>query len=258
MGVDPAVRAVPAGRSTLGDHRRRKAGVRARGLAISLAAHLLVGAALLLAWPVQRPIAEPRALSVAVVGLAAPGALLPEPSAVRAQERREAIRSAPRDRRPARAAPRTSVDRVPADTGSPPEQGGELSEAQLAGAVTADAGPARGGCDMARRLQTALRDDPLVRAAVLRSPGKAILVWSGDWVKSAGEEGKGLAAVREAMMWEIAFAPKACQATAEHGLVLLSVNPGLGDVRLAVGADRWRWSDLLVSPGGVGFGATAP
>jgi hypothetical protein len=130
------------------------------------------------------------------------------------------------------------------------EPGPELSEAQLAGAATADGGPSGAACNMARWLQAALRKDSLVVAAVSRSAGKAILVWDGDWVKSAGEDGKGLAAVREAMLWEIAFAPKACRDGAEHGLVLLSLNAGHGEVRLAVGAEHWRWSDLLMSRAG--------
>jgi hypothetical protein len=117
-----------------------------------------------------------------------------------------------------------------------------LSEAQIAGAASAGSG--RGGeCDMAARLQSALRRDPLVRAAVAGSAGKAIIVWNGDWVRHGGEDGKGLAAVREAIMWEVAFAPRACRAEQVHGLVLLSL-PG-GAARLAVGQGEWRWSDLL-------------
>jgi hypothetical protein len=70
------------------------------------------------------------------------------------------------------------------------------------------------------------------------------MVWNGDWVRSVGEDGKGLAAVREAMMWEIAFAPEACRTRPVHGLILLSMN---NTARLAVGAGEWRWSDLLRS-----------
>jgi hypothetical protein len=121
----------------------------------------------------------------------------------------------------------------------------ELSVGQLAGAASADSGPAGGACDMARWVQGALRKDPLVRAAIAASPGKAIMVWNGDWVRSRGEDGKGLAAVREAIMWEVAFAPKACRSEPVHGLVLFSVNDGRGSTRLAVGSAQWRWSDLL-------------
>jgi hypothetical protein len=98
---------------------------------------------------------------------------------------------------------------------------------------------------MARMIQRALRRDPLVQAAVLDAhrAGKAIMVWDGDWVKSGDQDGKGLAAVREAIMWEIGFAPAACRAERMHGLVLLSLNDG--STRLAVGGGDWRWSDLL-------------
>ena len=98
---------------------------------------------------------------------------------------------------------------------------------------------------MAARVQLALRKDPLVRAALAGSAGKAAMVWNGDWVRGQGEDGKGLAAVREAIMWEIAFAPPACRAQSVRGLVMLSLNEAAGSARLAVGTGEWRWSDLL-------------
>src|SRR6516164_7437970 len=113
------------------------------------------------------------------------------------------------------------------------------------GATSADSGGGGGSCDLARQLQGALRKDPLVQAAVAGAGGKAIMVWNGDWVQSNGEDGKGLAAVREAITWEIAFAPEACRSRPVHGLILLSLNTGPGAPRLAVGAGEWRWSDLL-------------
>jgi hypothetical protein len=121
----------------------------------------------------------------------------------------------------------------------------ELSASDLAGAASADSGGGGGQCDLARQLQGALRKDPLVQAAVASSGGKAIMVWNGDWVRSNGEDGKGLAAVREAMLWEIAFAPESCRTRPVHGLILLSMNTGAGATRLAVGTGVWRWSDLL-------------
>jgi hypothetical protein len=104
---------------------------------------------------------------------------------------------------------------------------------------------------MARRLQAALRKDPLVQAAVARARlapgpgGRALLVWNGDWVQSGGEDGKGLAAVREAIMWEIGFAPPACRSELVRGYILLSLSEGAGSTRLALGSPVWRWSDLL-------------
>jgi hypothetical protein len=102
-----------------------------------------------------------------------------------------------------------------------------------------------GSCDMAARVQSALRRDPIVRTAVAATAGKATLVWNGDWVRSNREDGKGLAAVREAIMWEVAFAPAACRAQSMRGLVMFSLNGDAGPARLAVGSPYWRWSDLL-------------
>jgi hypothetical protein len=73
--------------------------------------------------------------------------------------------------------------------------------------------------------------------------GKAILLWNGDWVQASGQDGKGLSAVREAITWEVAFAPASCRMMRMHGLVLLALTDGV--TRFAVGANEWRWSDLL-------------
>jgi hypothetical protein len=121
-----------------------------------------------------------------------------------------------------------------------------VSDSQLAGAATAGEGGGGGGtCDMARVVQQALRRDPLVHTAVEGSHrlGKAIMLWNGDWVRSGGQDGKGLSAVREAVMWEVAFAPEACRNRPVHGLVLLSLADGA--TRFAIGSGDWRWSDLL-------------
>jgi hypothetical protein len=77
------------------------------------------------------------------------------------------------------------------------------------------------------------------------------MVWDGDWVRNRGEDGKGLAAVREAIAWEVAFAPQACRAEPVHGLILLSMGQTQGATRLALGQDEWRWADLL-KPGRAG------
>jgi hypothetical protein len=149
---------------------------------------------------------------------------------------------------------------MPAGKDKTTSAGVELSDHELSGAATAGTSPSGGGCNMPRRLQNALRKDPLVLAAVAQADqGKAIVVWNGDWVRRPDQEGHGLAAVREALMWEIGFAPEACRAQAVHGLVLLSLNDGPGAARLVVGAGDWRWSDLLFSrstAGGRGGGAS--
>jgi hypothetical protein len=99
---------------------------------------------------------------------------------------------------------------------------------------------------MPRWLQAALRKDPQVQSAVAGAHrGQAIVVWNGDWVRHGDQEGAGLAAVREAIMWEVAFAPEACRREPVRGLVLISLNDAPGSARIVLGADRWRWSDML-------------
>jgi hypothetical protein len=129
----------------------------------------------------------------------------------------------------------------------------EVSESELGGAATAGSGRGGGGasCDMIRRLQVALRKDRLVQSAVAQAHrGQAIRVWNGDWVRHGEQEGAGLAAVREAISWEVGFAPEACRHESMRGLVLISLNDSPGAARLVLGHGQWRWSDLLFSKGG--------
>jgi hypothetical protein len=219
--------------------RRRR---RILGALPSLAGHLAILAIiLLLPKPLPVTTVEEGPISVSLV----PG-IKPAP-APKAEEEAPKPTAEPPKRHTLvrRAAARAPPEAPPAGKDPrPPQAGVELSAAELAGAASADAGGGGGSCDLARQLQGALRRDPLVQAAVAGSVGKAIMVWNGDWVRSVGEDGKGLAAVREAMMWEIAFAPEACRTRPVHGLILLSMN---NTARLAVGAGEWRWSDLLRS-----------
>ncbi len=125
-----------------------------------------------------------------------------------------------------------------------------LTDHQIAGAArVGESGGGGGGCDIARALQQVLRRDPLVRAAVMDAGrlGKAIMLWNGDWVQTGGQDGKGLSAVREAIMWEVAFSPEACRNEPMHGLVLLSLADGT--TRFAIGSGNWRWSELLFARG---------
>lgn len=156
--------------------------------------------------------------------------------------------------RPPKTPPPRNVVTVPAAKTAALEAPMEVNDADLAGAGNADSGPAGGAagaggsCNMTRRLQAALRKDPQVRAAVAEAHrGRALMVWNGAWVRHPGQEGAGLAAVREAIQWEVAFAPEACRKTPVRGLVVLSLNDGPGAARLAVGAGEWRWSDMLFS-----------
>jgi hypothetical protein len=242
---------------------------------MSLVCHLLILSAFLMAREAPPKPPEPSPIEVSLVSEA------PSPSAAKthAAARTPAPRPAtPRPPTPKAAPIRLAVqpkpaplhrNSLPADDAPAAIAPPVVSEAQLIGATTADSGPSEnemggagngaaggaggggsgrgGGCNMARRLQNALRKDPLVQAAA-RTPGvggKALMVWNGDWVQGSGEDGKGLAAVREAIMWEVAFAPAACRAEPVHGLVLLSLNDAPGTARLVVGVGGWRWSDLL-------------
>jgi len=143
-------------------------------------------------------------------------------------------------------APLPPVDAAPADDFSD-----VLSASQIAGALSADSegggggGNNGGGCDTARIVQQALRRDPLVQTAVedAHRLGKSVMLWNGDWVRSGAQDGKGLSAVREAIIWELAFTPEACRNKPVHGLVLLSLQDG--GTRFAIGTGDWRWSDLL-------------
>lgn len=176
--------------------------------------------------------------------------------------------------RPSRAPvpPPPDVETVAARAPAPPTPMATLSDAQLAGATVAGPGGGAGGragsrgadgaggsaagdggCDMVRWLQDALREDPEVRAAVARAqgevgPGKALLVWNGDWIRNPGEAGEGLAGVRQAIAMEVAFAPHACRAQPVRGLVLISFSDAAGGPRLVLGKSAWRWADMLRGP----------
>ncbi len=238
--------------------RRRWRG-RVGATVFSAGAHAALLAALLLSWR-----GTPMAIDLppVVVSLAPLPAVLPppKPPAPPSQSKPAAKRKAPQQpaaapRLMARASPAPPApDPLPMAPAKTPATGGEgdsVTGAQLAGATSVGDGDGAGGdgsggggeCDMARRVQMAVRKDPLARAAIHAAGARAIMIWNGDWVQSGVEDGKGLAAVREAITWEVAFAPLACRHQHVRGLVLLSLNDG--SARLALGAGDWRWSDLL-------------
>jgi hypothetical protein len=217
------------------------------GAALSVAGHLVAILALISALtPPPRP-AEAIPMKVSLVAWPPPAPKAPPvvaaaPSAV---EPPAQIDQTPTAAPRAAVAVRVTAHAPAAVAASAGDAGDGLSDAQIAGAATAGSVPAGRPCDMLQRLESALRKDPLVQAAIAGSNARAVLVWNGDWVRSNREDGKGLAAVREAIMWEIAFAPPACRAEPVRGLVLLSVSTAPGSVRLAIGSAEWRWSDLL-------------
>jgi len=208
-------------------------GTRAGALALTLAAHAAALAALLWGWAKPAPPLppEPAPLEVTLVKSQPPAPQAQAPGAPVTFVQPQV---------PHVAMPSVTLTAVPVD-----DKSDLLTGAQLAGAVGAGEGSGGGGCDTARRVQAALRRDSLVRTAVSDAGriGKAVMLWNGDWVRTGGQEGKGLSAVREAIVWEVAFAPEACRNQRQHGLVLLSLADGA--TRFAVGAGEWRWSDLL-------------
>lgn len=134
---------------------------------------------------------------------------------------------------------------LPVAPGRATSPGDELGEAEVAGAATAESGG--GECNMASWLEGKLRGDRRVRDAMAAAyRGKPLLLWrDGAWIQRSGEEGQGLAAVREAVMWEVAFAPVACRRQPVHGLVLLKLAAGPAAPRVVIGGGAWRWQDLL-------------
>jgi len=244
MGEEPSGTNTPPG--LLGDPRRGRARrSRFYGAAgVSVAAHLgLLVAVLSMAPSAPRPVA-PAPAAVDIVAFPRPAPLSPPP--------------APAKPSPPKPPPPASLFRptlaqapphpLPAEKQITPDPLPGLSDAELAGAATAGSGSGAGGggaCDMAKRVQDALRRDPLVQAAIAPLGGKALMIWDGDWVWLPGEDGRGLTAVRQAVMWEIAFAPSECRGQTMHGLVVLSPTDTAGSTRLALGEGVWRWSDLL-------------
>lgn len=218
----------------------------------SVAAHALVAVVLLhvRSTPPAPPEAPP--MLVSLVALPPPPPPEPKPGKPVAKARPAPARPkppqpAPRKlSRPAKAPP--TVAPILAAAG-PASRGDAVSDAELSGAATAGSGSGGGGraCNMAQWLQTRLRNDRTVRAALAGSDGRAIRVWNGAWVRHGEEEGDGLSQVREAIMWHVAFAPEACRAEPVRGLVLLSLADGPGSPRIVMGASAWKWSDLLHS-----------
>jgi hypothetical protein len=204
----------------------------------TVGAHVAVLTALL--WPHTRPpaAAKPELALIQV-------SLLPTPPGPEKPEKDDA--GGPQNVvQPTPPPPPTRVpSRVVVETVQP-DNSDLLSESQIAGAASAgEGGGGGGGCDMSQAVQKALRRDPLVRAAVegANRSGKSVMLWDGDWVRTGGQDGKGLSAVREAIMWEVAFVPAACRNQPMHGLILLTLEDGA--TRFAVGKGEWRWSDLL-------------
>lgn len=230
---DPPLPSEWSGLQQLGGPARRRDRIRAGAFAAGV--HLVVLCALL--WPKDsRPVQRESSLTIVSLDVAKP----PGPPSPEAAES-EASNTVPPPTPMQVRAPVFAVAAVP-------DNSDLLSESQIAGAASAGEGAGGGGggsCDLARAVQQALRRDPLVHTAVQNAnrQGKAVMMWNGDWVRSGAQDGKGLSAVREAIMWAVAFAPETCRNEPMRGLVMMSLADG--STRFAIGAGSWRWSDLL-------------
>jgi hypothetical protein len=213
--------------------------------ALSATLHLLAFSCLLWVKPPVRPEPQDLPMVASLVVLPKPDPKppappSPKPTPPKAGGHHSAVRMA--------KAPRAVSVLVAAKTPKP-DTSDLLSDAQIAGAASVgegDGGGGGGSCDMAQAVQRALRKDSLVQTAVFDAhrSGKAIMVWrNGDWVRNGDQDGKGLSAVREAIIWEVGFAPEACRQQTMHGTILLSLSDGA--TRFALGGGNWRWSDLL-------------
>jgi len=226
--------------------------------AASVVCHLGILLALVGAQPDPPPVTDLPPIQVQLVELRpeppAPPAPKPSPeppAPTPPKPKAAAKKPSPPRKAIARPTPKAPPDVRPllAQTGPETNPDADVSDAELASAATADSGGGGGGgraCNMAQWLQGKLRKDRKVQAAMADAHrGRPIRVWNGDWVRHPGQEGAGLAAVREAIMWEVAFAPEACRAERVRGLVALSLNDGPGSARVVMGAGDWRWSDLV-------------
>ncbi len=252
------VRTRPAG--------RRRAAARLLVAAPVAAGHLLL--LLILAGPAQESLPPERPVEPPVTALLLePPPPAPAPAPAEAPAPPAPAAAAPPVRpasapplltpRPPRRPPPADVRPLAAAPAQADAAGVFLGEGALAGARVAGPGAGGGGdgsgqgCDMVRRLQDALAADADIRAAVDRSHRAmgprdgAILVWNGEWLRSPGQDGKGLAGVRQAIAMEVAFAPEACRAEPVRGLVVIALDDGPAGPKLALGTGHWRWSQLL-------------
>ena len=217
---------------------------KAMGLAVivaSLGVHGLIAAALLAGWQAYRPAPEPEATELALVPFAT---LFPAPTPPKASPAPKKA-PPPRKRAPHKVALRSSPIVQDKPALHQVNFGPGLSDTALFGAAEAGSREGGGACKMAARLQASLLKDSIAQSALANLNGRAIMVWNGAWVRFDGEDGNGLSAVREAVMWDIAFAPKACQDEQMHGLVVLKAGRG----RIALGGGAWRWGDLVTRHG---------
>jgi hypothetical protein len=270
-GASPPPGPTPAHPPSLIPGRRRRQAALRRALVISLAVAGHLGLLQLMLWaqPIDHPFVEAPVVRVAMVDLTPPPPPPPPPKQTETTGGKPKVATETKApptppasfARPTPAPPTPQPMTLAASPKPSREPFLELGEdqARTASGVSdgegsgSGSGPGNGPggeCDMLRRLQAALSRDGRVKAAVggalgeRASTGRGMVVWNGDWVTSEGQEGKGLAALRQAIIWEVGFAPKACREQAVRGYVLVNLG---AQTRIALGSSSWRWSDLLGS-----------
>lgn len=219
--------------------------------ALSVVGHSALLGVLVARQPEALPVVPER--PVMMVALAPPWIPLPQPSPAPPTPTGAKMAAAPQtaptpvvpQRRLARPARNPTM--VPMALAGDPGPATGIGDSLLAGASMVGSGQGEGtGCNMLRRLQEALRKDLRVQAAVGEADyAGALMIWNGDWVRHPGQDGAGLAAVREAILWEVGFAPPACRVEPVKGLVVVTMSDAPGAARLALGSGTWRWRDLL-------------
>lgn len=237
---------------------RRRWSQRVTATTVAVALHVGVIAVMVFAQPFTPALVYPDPIQVELVSEPLPPSPQPAKTEVKAPSKAPAKITPPKPKIERAAVKRrpmpANIKPIPVraqmaeeDSAPPPS----LSESDLAGATTAgnSGGGGSGRCNMVQYLQAALRRDRDVQAAVgaahRASGAKPVYVWNGDWIRNGGEDGAGLAQVREAILVEVGFAPAACKTDPVHGLVVLTLSDAPGAPRVAVGQGAWRWGDLL-------------
>ena len=118
--------------------------------------------------------------------------------------------------------------------------------------ASGDATPSVAGCALTDAVQTALRADPQVHAALAgmpraaRSVAGAVMLWDGRWAAPARLGGDAvLEPLRAAVRARVAAGSLECREARLAGPRLLYVDGEDGSTVLAFGSGDWAWADLL-------------
>jgi hypothetical protein len=126
--------------------------------------------------------------------------------------------------------------------------------AQVAALQVADQAGSRVDCDLTDVVQTAVRESPPARSALLmlprdaRSVANAIMLWDGRWTAGTTTSTQyALGKIREVVTAAVDAASPECRAAVQGGPRLATVS-GAPDMVIAFGSGHWRWGDLIAAP----------